>query len=211
MKTVIAAVNSLKGDLNNSYLFDSIADQFLVNDENNEYICQSSNTPCEYAVYVCTVDQFNQCVDEMATNFGTSKQTFEEYKNDYGSAQLRDEPVTVPTYTQAMADNGVLPSVGMEVLVRGDKRVILLGADSDGDYITLNKEGSYDFDSVNQFKPLTPPIELIHGEAYQFTSIEDNTIKGIYSEDEHSFTGTCVEWSVETCTNIQPLTVEVKS
>lgn len=53
-------------------------------------------------------------------------------------------------------------------------------------------------------------IELIHGEAYQFTNIEDNTIKGIYSEDEHSFMGTCVEWAASTCTNIQPLTVEVK-
>ena len=54
------------------------------------------------------------------------------------------------------------------------------------------------------------PIELIDGKAYQFTNVEDNTIHGIYSEDEHSFNGTCVEWPVFTCTNIQLLTVEIK-
>jgi hypothetical protein len=58
---------------------------------------------------------------------------------------------------------------------------------------------------------ITPtPIELIDGKAYQFTNVEDNTIHGIYSEDEHSFNGTCVEWPVSACTNIQPLTVEIK-
>tara|TARA_R110002110_G_scaffold9646_2_gene47325 strand:+ start:1394 stop:1804 length:411 start_codon:yes stop_codon:yes gene_type:complete len=54
------------------------------------------------------------------------------------------------------------------------------------------------------------PIALEHGKAYQFTNIEDNTIHGIYDEDDNYFKGTCVEWCVSTCTNIKPLTVEVK-
>jgi len=55
----------------------------------------------------------------------------------------------------------------------------------------------------------TKAPELIHGNAYQFTNIEDNTIHGIYDEDDHYFKGTCVEWCVSTCTNIKLL--EVKS
>ena len=51
------------------------------------------------------------------------------------------------------------------------------------------------------------PITLIHGNAYQFTNVEDNIIHGIYDEDENYFKGTCVEWSVSTCTNIKSLMV----
>ena len=57
-------------------------------------------------------------------------------------------------YTQEMADNGELLSVGMKAMINGFEREILLGPDSDGDYITMNGEGSYDFDSANQFKPI---------------------------------------------------------
>ena len=63
-------------------------------------------------------------------------------------------PQPKPVYTQEMADKGELPSVGMEVLVRGCKRVILLGPDSDGDYVTTNEHGAYDFDSADQLKPI---------------------------------------------------------
>ena len=43
---------------------------------------------------------------------------------------------------------------------------------------------------------LVKPTALEHGKAYQFTNIEDNTIHGIYNEDDHYFKGTCVEWCV---------------
>jgi hypothetical protein len=66
------------------------------------------------------------------------------------------------------------------------------------------------YDAVNELKPLATPIELIHGEAYNFIDSECNNTNGIYSEDEHSFTGLSVEWLADRCTNIQPLTVEVK-
>ena len=72
-----------------------------------------------------------------------------------------------------------------------------------------DREASFGILSL-KFKPITPPITLDHGMGYQFTNIEDNTIHGIYDEDEHSFRGTCVEWCANSCTNIQPLTVEVK-
>ena len=44
--------------------------------------------------------------------------------------------------------------VGMTVLVNGSKRVILLTADDDGDYVTMNDDGNYDFDSIHYIKPI---------------------------------------------------------
>ena len=116
------------------------------------------------------------------------------------------ESVHKPVFTQAMCDAGELPSVGMEVFVRGGKRTILLCADSEGDYVTMSEHGSYDFDSINQFKPLTPPIELIDGKAYQF-DCGRNTMLGFFNGKgfigwSHSY------WNLPDCTNIKPLTVE---
>ena len=123
---------------------------------------------------------------------------------------------TKPVYTQDMAYKGELPIVGMEC-------TLLTSAidKSTNGYIEYQNEIGFlfrysennlcDFYENSEdihFKPLTQVIELEHGKAYQFVTIEDNTIHGIYSEDEHSFTGTSVEWSVDSCTCIEPLTVD---
>ena len=55
---------------------------------------------------------------------------------------------------------------------------------------------------------LIKKVELIHGKAYQFKNIEENTINGLYDDDEHSFKSLNVEWSAQTCTNIQLLEVK---
>jgi hypothetical protein len=138
-----------------------------------------------------------------------------ENKQDYIDAlTVKTEPV----FTQEMADNGVLPSVGMECLIlyssSNYKGTITYIGKGVGVYHSKDNDKEYTFplDSVSfkALKPLTPPITLEHGMGYQFTNIEDNTIHGIYDEDENSFRGTCVEWGANSCTNIQPLTVEVK-
>ena len=129
-----------------------------------------------------------------------------------------------PVFTQEMADNGVLPSVGMECEVSYEDhhyykceivahREIQLSTEKCmvAIYLIKDHKGESSFYShcpSDLFKPLTPPITLIDGKAYQFINIEDNTIHGIYDEDEHSFRGTCVEWGANSCTNIKPLTVE---
>ena len=56
---------------------------------------------------------------------------------------------------------------------------------------------------------LSKNIELEHGCAYQFKNIEENTISGIYSEDEHSFTSVSVEWLADSCTNVVKLVPEL--
>tara|TARA_R110000782_G_scaffold171288_2_gene263020 strand:+ start:13017 stop:13796 length:780 start_codon:yes stop_codon:yes gene_type:complete len=122
--------------------------------------------------------------------------------------ELTEKPQPTPIYTQEMADNGSPLAVGMSAIIRGETRVILLPADCDGDYITKCKGGLYEFDSINQFKPLTPPIKLMDGEAYQFLNEGSTIEKGIYYDgvliNQHGNTALML------CTNIQPLTVEVK-
>jgi len=120
-------------------------------------------------------------------------------------------------FTQAMADNGEFPSAGMECELVIFENLTSLGHiefKNEVGFLFRYKENNLcdfmEFSSDVVFKPLTQSIELIDGKAYQFTNIEDNTIHGIYDEDEHSFRGTCVEWVANSCTNIRPLTVEVK-
>ena len=60
----------------------------------------------------------------------------------------------VKPFTQEMSDNGELPSVGMLAMVDGCKRTILLAADSEGDYVTMNDRGAYDFDGIHKIKPI---------------------------------------------------------
>ena len=115
-------------------------------------------------------------------------------------------------YTQAMADKGELPSVGMEcqtstgiITVKYIGKKIVVADDFKGNEFQMSKKCA-----LHALKPLVTPIELIHGEAYNFIDSECNNTNGIYSEDEHSFTSLSVEWLADRCTNIQPLTVEGK-
>tara|TARA_R110000772_G_scaffold208650_1_gene319226 strand:- start:41 stop:685 length:645 start_codon:yes stop_codon:yes gene_type:complete len=214
MNTVIDAVNEFKGKW--KYPVGSVgtdAIYFRFNPKCVSYYYYGRDKPYHHE-YVCSKGQFNDLVLQMETNFGKCVQSYSDYKFGY---HLPPEPTL--TYTQAMADNGELPSVGMECKFdttffttatsnRGTCEIIAYY----GDKVWINV---IDFDcviklSVIEFKPLTPPIELIHGEAYNFIDSEDNNTNGIYSEDKHSFTSLSVEWLADQCTNIQPLTVEVK-
>jgi len=65
-----------------------------------------------------------------------------------------DEPI--PTYTQAMADNGESPSVGMMVIDRRNKceYEILLTADTSGHYVMKGGDGSYHCELLKYLKPI---------------------------------------------------------
>jgi hypothetical protein len=137
--------------------------------------------------------------------------TVEEFINFKG-----DDMETV--YTQEMADNGVLPSVGMECLFAnrcnphpnhekctivyiGDLHCVVILDDNMQRYIRI---ANY------SFKPLTPPIELIDGKAYQFES-RGNVFHGIYEKKYTSFNVMAGQlFNDISCTNIKPLTVEGK-
>lgn len=160
LKTVWDAVNELRGDLNNTYMFNSGTDTHLFCCFNQGlYACWGHYVAFDDERLVSTVAEFNELVEEMKTNFGNC------LYSDYVGYNLEDKTplekealnsiVNKPlVYTQGMADNGVELKIGMKAFLRGFQREILLGPDSDGDYITMNGEGSYDFDSANQFKPI---------------------------------------------------------
>jgi len=173
-------------------------------------------------VYICDTgaiadyDQFNDLVSQMETNFGKCEQSYSDYKFDY---HLSPEPIL--TYTQAMADNGELPSVGMECLIfnancahpKYIKGLIKYVGDL---VIYAYVENGERCDNVKtlKFKPLTPPIELIDGKAYQFELCFGDYRVGYYCSVRNSFFDGLLK-SHKICgkaeaSNIQPLTVEVK-
>ena len=140
-----------------------------------------------------------------------------ENKQDYIDAI---KPVTVPTFTQAMADAGELPSVGMECLAKRTfesddlwRPCFIIGKDRAGSYLVFEcgdiLEQTHIDNGVYSFKPLTPPIELIDGKAYQFTCHSGDEVVGIYSTVHISFDNYGRKFYESNIANIQPLTLEV--
>ena len=156
-------------------------------------------------------DQFTDRVSQMKANFGKCEQSYSDYKVDY---HLSPEPTL--TYTQAMADNGELPSVGMEFIWRTwgeDVLCKMLGVHKDECWFDT-KEGTKLVTNITNLKPLTPPIKLIDGKAYQFELCFGDYRVGYYCSVRNSFFDGLLK-SHKICgkaeaTNIQPLTVEVK-
>ena len=127
--------------------------------------------------------------------------------------ELTEKPQPAPTFTQEMADNGVLPSVGMEcqtstgiLTIKYVGQKVVVSEDSEGmEFMTSIKS------ALHSFKPLTQPIPLINGAAYQFYVEETaNIFHAIWSKERQQM---CTEHSYfdkRFCEGIQPLTVEVK-
>jgi len=135
------------------------------------------------------------------------------------------KPQPALTYTQAMADNGELPQIGSKAQFIGDDDYLAEFNISNGDEVecichTKDFEGEsigvyrhkdgYSVSILTQLiKPLTLPITLIGGKAYQFTHKAGvDGLHGVYHDNKFYIGGDYVESS--NCTNIQPLTVEVK-
>ena len=217
MKTVIDEVNEFKGEIDTGCV------AFVCNQSSGSINGWYGDTFVDLSTPQwtppCLVNEFNDLVSQMETNFGECNQSYSDYKFDY---HLSPEPAL--TYTQAMADNGVLPSVGMDCMVfvdENEKEVkewfkgVVCGEYEGSPVIKLDDltdgtEGYFDVFSRVDIKPLTPPIELIDGKAYQFES-ESVGDCGIYSDEDGLFHGTGNEKvRVKDCANIQLLTVEVK-
>ena len=119
-------------------------------------------------------------------------------------------------YTQAMCDAGEFPGVGMEckfettffTTVTSNRGTCEIIAYYNGK-VWIN---IIDFEcvinlDVIDFMPLTPPIELIDGKAYQF-DYTGLARMGFYDSRRDMFEMASCNWPVEACTNTKPLTVE---
>jgi len=192
MKTVIDAVNEYKAQWVNgrSYIYAGSPTNLQ-----NKGSLQITYLLVENSQwnFVCTRDEFNQCVEEM-TNMNIR-----------------------PVYTQAMVDAGVMPSVGMECLINFpdidnawyEYIIDFMGKHT---FIATCEDVAERFGHVEDvhFKPLTPPIELIDGKAYQFESVINNEFCGVYDILKDTFVASQgLFFLPNTVTNIQLL--EVKS
>ena len=70
----------------------------------------------EYWKVICTREEFNDLALQLETNFGESL-SYKEYVSvqAMGASMVGKPPQ--PVFTQAMADNGELPQVGMECMI----------------------------------------------------------------------------------------------
>jgi hypothetical protein len=147
--------------------------------------------------------------------------TEEDSRAVFINCTSHNKPQPKPVFTQEMCDNGELPSVGMEcvgtssrglVMTSWEKGSIIFASPtytifktSNGIEFCCNHLVGQDF----KYKPLTPPIELIDGKAYQFTHKAGvDGLHGVYRDNKFYIGGDYVE--SDNCTNIQPLIAEVK-
>ena len=126
---------------------------------------------------------------------------------------LTPRPEAKPLFTQEMADNKVLPLVGMECLFKygGDivqgvttavtKEFIVFTEDCGKERIRKIKDC--------HIKPLPLQIKLINGAAYKFESKSHARGIGYYNSDNERFININMSLRTDTCSNIQLLVPEV--
>lgn len=187
----------------------------VVNEFKAEWPHNTLEIEWPHGALTCNAEQFNLQVAIMELNYGKcSKLNISDYKIVHKELLQPVKPDLI--FTQEMCDNGELPSVGMECLYLDTSKeyikckVVYL---SEWSIVLEQTEKGYAqgvevakaVDDVT-IKPLTPPVELIDGKAYQF---EHNGIvwNGIYIKRENSMWYSLRTAKVAFCTNIQPLTV----
>lgn len=120
-----------------------------------------------------------------------------------------------PIFTQNMVDTGELPSVGMEFMwsAWGDNKyqcAKMLGQNGRECWIEVG-ETTMIVGNLSDFKPLTPPVVLEDGKAYEFYCGDGyGQMIGYYKEDRKSFFSSrecCIKIAgLGECRNITPLT-----
>ena len=200
MKTVIDAVNEFKGEWPyheaDNMIYCKLSYSMYKLGAIESYTCDewSGLNTINWSA-LCSKDEFNQCVEEMSKA---------EWIN----------PVTSPTYTQAMCDAGELPSAGMECCYSSSSMVIwnkcTVIAYYDG-FVWTSDNGVRPLANT-KFRPLTPPVKLIDGKAYQFKSRINKVLCGVYQEDYDVLNVRQGQYfDVTAVSNIKPLTVEGES
>ena len=208
MKTLIDAVNEFKGEVVTGNF------QYVCNQSVGFIHRWSNKSLDDLAIpqwsFLCTEDEFLATVAECETNFGKCGQSYSDYKFDYHlhPALKRNKPT--PIFTQEMADNAVLPSVGMECLMDGTEiiYVVVLPADNEGDLILTPKDedGNYwQHSNVKNIKPLTPPKTDKEKAIDEYIESQHHGLDSLSQSIK-----TIMKNAFEAGVSFQPLTVEVK-
>ena len=181
-----------------------------------------------------TTKEFNELVSQLETNFGKSivyseyKEIHNRYikqlkcrKEDRDKKQTQQKPsldefkesVTSVgkisesfsdklVYTQEMKEKNIQIEAGMlfatecgEYVAEYTNEKSVCFTDEDGFLVTVTK---------GMAKPITPKVDLIDGECYQF-EYDGAIFNGIYRKFDNSFYGYDGDTIAEDCTNIRPL------
>jgi hypothetical protein len=218
MKAVIDAVNALNGDLEFANQGDSVYPYLLVDAINGSYwrsiMGSSAAKSSKNYNYICTVDDFNACVDELSAATWIDGISIEQWK--------------------AGMKNTVIDSHGNELEIGKVYEVsdnqtswnlyVLKGCNNvtdDNDYEYEANNCSWRFIRECQ-SPLgtikKAPVKLVDGKAYQFESVANGRVwVGFYNSTNDRFDEsvggigvTCHIGNVSDFKNIIPLVPETK-
>ncbi len=204
MKTIIDAVNELRGDLDNLFMGQDSRSTHIywrVSDEGHakRFLSLSDEGGDSEFAKICTITEFNGMVAEMSEGF-------EEYKREYEMDKV--ETVTVDGMVYQLNELYVMHN-GSE----NDQQVHELCEISEsGNFIDEN--GSHWGFAANAIMLGTithAPINLVNGKAYIFSCNGRDDIVALYDELCLAFYTQYMSWGVRDCTNIIPLVPEVKS
>ncbi len=193
MKTIKNAYEDLKGDLNNTFMYNGGESTLSYNPSDNKYYAGNRTTSNRDFHYICTVEEFKG------------------YKPKSAYTQEMHEAGELPSV--GMECEFETTFFTLKGLNTGTCVVIAYHADRV--WLDMGKNESVINLNVIAFKPTTPPVKLVDGKAYQFdyngkeyVGICNTTIKykTVHVMFESPIKNTKI--NSEFCTNIQPLTVE---
>lgn len=127
--------------------------------------------------------------------------------------QFIPRPQPKPVYTQIMYQCDELPVIGMIVKHQSVNKIVMGEIDPNNNLALKSINNKlYSLAHIDDIEPITPPIELIDGKAYQFDYHSGKGVHGIYHKPDEDgfaifkFVGGAM--NKELVTNIKPLTVE---
>jgi hypothetical protein len=153
-KSVVDAVNELEAEWPNGKNFIYISSKSNKM-HRNKLDCTYQNHSGSGWDLLCDELQFNQCIEDMKTNWGTSG-TYAEYKEECKSSfAVVDES---PVFTKEMADNDELPEIGMLCKHKGVTKTVITPVDTNNKIVLISVDkGIYSLAHCNDIEPLTPP------------------------------------------------------
>ncbi len=208
MKTVLDAVIKFKGEwpFSDDFMRTPSSDNDV--SEQGRLRTAKSKYTNEYWVNVCSRNEFNALVAELASNFGKCDISYQKHCSNEVTRLEGDKMKTV-------THEGKVYQIGAVYEFSDD------GADWRADVLlnvcnTLNNkwevESEY-FDCIRECQAAIGTIteaavELVDGECYQFDGYTFGTCKGVYDKEKGCFWVKGVSVQVKHRTNIKPLTVE---
>ncbi len=210
-KTVLDAVIEFKGEWPFSTRF------MCIPSDDNDVATQGRMKPSdskytnEYWVGVCSRNEFNTLVDELASNFSKCDISYQEHCENETIRLEGDEMKTVTHEGNGYQIGGLYVGYNNSLIkLKEVRNGEFLGVDVSGneyqdDWIMpVNKT---DFKDCPIGTIIEAPVELIDGECYQFTAPSGIVRKGYFIPVKRLFICADGNIDVDRCTNIKLLTV----